>query len=172
MDRAQKREFVASFNKTLSEAGVIVVAHYAGLNVAQMSELRREMKKAGGQVRVAKNRLVQRALEGTEAEGIRDLFRGPTCVAISSDPVAAPKVAVEFAKENEALVILGGAMGAKVLDEAAVKELASLPSLDELRGKIIGLLQAPAGKLAQVLGAPAGQLARLLNARAEKAEAA
>jgi len=152
---------------TFSEAGVIVVAHYIGLTVAEMTELRSQMKEAGGRVKVAKNRLVKRALEGTDAEGIQDLFEGPTCVAFSEDPIAAPKIAVEFAKKNEKLVILGGAMGPTVLDANAVKSLASLPSLDELRAILVGLLQAPATKIARVIQEPGGQLARVLQAKAD-----
>ena len=123
-------------------------------------------------MKVAKNRLVKRALKGTEVEGLTDLFQGPTVIAFSEDPVTAPKIAVNYAKGNENLVILGGAMGATMLDANAVSSLASLPSLDELRGRLIGLLQAPAGKIAQVLSAPGGQVARVVNAYAEKGEAA
>ena len=172
MDRAQKQELVTKMNEVFSNTGVIVIAHYAGLSVAQMTELRSKMRDAGGQVKVAKNRLAKRALEGTEIEGITDLLTGPTCLAYSDDPVAAPKIAVDFAKDNENLVILGGAMGATMLDPAAVKSLASLPSLDELRGTLIGLIQAPASKIARVLSAPGGQLARVVAAKAEQGEAA
>ena len=172
MDRAQKTELVSALHDVFSNTGVIVVAHYAGLTVAEMTELRRKMKEAGGQLRVAKNRLAKLALEGTDAQGITELFAGPTCIAYSDDPVAAPKVAVNFAKENENLVILGGAMGADVLDTNSVKSLASLPSLDELRGKIVGLLQAPAGNMARLLNAPGGQLARVVGAYAQQDEAA
>jgi len=133
---------------------------------------RTKMKEAGGTVKVAKNRLAKLALEGTEAEHISELFKGQTLICYSDDPVSAPKVAVEFAKENENLVILGGAMGTTNLDPKNVKALASLPSLDELRGKIVGLLQAPAGKIAQVVNAPAGQLARVIGAYSQKDEAA
>ncbi len=167
MERAQKQELVATMHDTFSEAGVIVVAHYIGLTVAEMTELRSQMKEAGGRVKVAKNRLVKRALEGTDAEGIQDLFEGPTCVAFSEDPIAAPKIAVEFAMKNEKLVILGGAMGPTVLDANAVKSLASLPSLDELRAILVGLLQAPATKIARVIQEPGGQLARVLQAKAD-----
>ena len=172
MERAEKREFVASMNQVFADAGAVVVAHYTGLTVADMSAFRAQMKEAGGTVRVAKNRLAKLALEGTDAEHISELFQGQTLVAYSEDPVAAPKVAVEFAKKNEKLVILGGAMGATNLDVNGVKSLASLPSLDELRGKIVGLLQAPAGKIAQVVNAPAGQLARVVGAYSQKDEAA
>ena len=167
MERAQKQELVATMHDTFSEAGVIVVAHYIGLTVAEMTELRSQMKEAGGRVKVAKNRLVKRALEGTDAEGIQDLFEGPTCVAFSEDPIAAPKIAVEFAKKYEKLVILGGAMGPTVLDANAVKSLASLPSLDELRAILVRLLQAPATKIARVIQEPGGQLARVLQAKAD-----
>jgi large subunit ribosomal protein L10 len=129
-----------------------------------MTRLRSDMRSAGGQVKVAKNRLVKLALEGTDAHGIADLLTGPTCLAFSDDPVAAPKVAVKFAKGNEKFVILGGAMGPTVLDAKGVGSLASLPSLDELRGKLIGLIQAPASKLARTLNAPGGQLARVFAA--------
>lgn len=172
MDRAQKEEFVTALNAVFSNAGVVVVAHYSGLSVSQMTELRSQMRDAGGRVKVAKNRLARRALEGTDVAGISDLLTGPTCLAYSDDPVAAPKIAVEFAKKNEDLVILGGAMGATMLDVDGVKSLASLPSLDELRGKLAGLVQAPAGKIARVLNAPAGQLARVIAAKAEQGEAA
>ena len=172
VDRAQKKELVSSLNEVFKSTKIVVVAHYAGLTVAQMTDLRRQVKAVGGQVKVVKNRLVKRALEGTDAAGIADLFQGPTLIAYADDPVAVPKVAVGFAKENEHLVILGGAMGNVVLDEAGVKSLASLPSLDELRGKLIGLLQAPAGQLVRVLSAPGGQLARVLSAYSRKDEAA
>jgi len=169
VDRAQKQEFVASLHDTFQQAGVIVVAHYSGLSVADMTTLRDQMREAGGKVKVAKNRLAKRALEGTDSVGIQDLFEGQTCLAYSDDPVTAPKVAVDFSKKNDKLVILGGAMGSTVLDADAVKSLASLPSLDELRGKLVGLLQAPAGKIAQVVAAPGAQLARVLQAKADKA---
>ena len=172
MDRAEKREFVASMNEVFSNAGAVVVAHYSGITVSQMSQFRSQMKEAGGTVKVAKNRLAKLALEGTDAAHIKELFEGQTLVCYSDDPVAAPKAAIEFAKTNEKLVILGGAMGVTNLDPAGVKALASLPSLDELRGKIVGLVQAPAGKIAQVVNAPAGQLARVFGAYAAKDEAA
>ncbi len=164
MERAEKREVVTALHDVFAKTGVVVVAHYAGLTVAQMTKLRSEMRSAGGRVKVAKNRLVKLALEGTDAKGIADLLKGPTCLAYSADPIAAPKVAVKFAKANEKFVILGGAMGAMVLDAKGVSSLASLPSLDELRGKLIGLIQAPASKIARTLNAPAGQLARVFAA--------
>ena len=172
MDRAQKREVVATLHGAIAESGVIVVAHYAGLSVSDMTSLRRDMRSAGGQVKVAKNRLVKLALEGTDAKGIADLLKGPTCLAFSDDPLVAPKVAVKFAKGNEKFVILGGVMGDTVLDPKGVSSLASLPSLDEIRGKLIGLIQAPAAKIARVVKAPAGQLARVFAAYGKTGEAA
>ena len=172
MDRAEKTELVATLNGAFNNASSVVVAHYAGLTVAQMSELRTQMREAGASVKVAKNRLVKLALKGTEAEHIEGLFTGPTLIAYADDPVSAPKIATAFAKKNEDFVILGGAMGSTNLDVNGVKALASMPSLDELRGKIVGLLQAPAGKIAQVVNAPAGQLARVVGAYASKDEAA
>jgi large subunit ribosomal protein L10 len=172
LDRAEKQELVSSLHETLKSAEVVVVAHYAGLTVAEITELRRQMREAGASVQVAKNSLVKLALQGTDAEPIADLFSGQTIIATSGDPVSAPKVASEFAKKNEKLVILGGAMGTTVLDTAGVNVLATMPSLDELRGKIIGVLQAPSTKIAQVLQAPGGQLARVFGAYAKKDEAA
>jgi large subunit ribosomal protein L10 len=172
VDRAEKSELVTSLNQVFSDTGVVVVAHYAGLSVADMTALRARMREAGASVRVAKNRLVKLALKGTDAETITDLFKGPTVIAFSKDPVAAPKVAADFAKANEKLVILGGAMGRTSLDPDGVKALAALPSLDELRGKLVGLIASPATKVAQILAAPAGQLARVVGAYADKSEAA
>lgn len=168
MEKARKAEVVESLKGLFGETGTVVVAHYTGMTVAEMGELRARMRKAGASFKVAKNRLAKRALEGTPVAGIADLFKGPTGIAFSKDPVAAAKVAVAYAKDNNKLVVLGGAMGEKLLDVAGVKALASLPSLDELRGKIVGLLQAPATKVATVLQAPASQLARVLSAYAKK----
>ena len=168
MDRTQKAEAVKSLNGLLSGAGAVIVAHYSGMTVAQMGDLRSRLRKAGASFKVAKNRLAVRALEGTNAAGISDLFKGPTGIAYSADPVAAPKVLVAYAKENAKFKILGGVAVGSVLDPEGVKALAELPSLDQLRGKIIGLLQAPATKIAGVLQAPAGQLARVLAAYASK----
>jgi large subunit ribosomal protein L10 len=168
MDRTQKAEVVDILNGMFGDAGSVVVAHYSGMTVAQMGELRSRMRAAGASFKVAKNRLVVRALQGTAAEGIAHLFKGPTGIAISKDPVAASKVAVTYAKENEKLVILGGVVGGMTLDANGVKALAELPSLDELRGRIVGLLQAPATKLAGLLAAPAGQLARVIGAYSTK----
>ena len=172
VDRAEKREFVAWLNGAFKESGSVVVAHSTGLTVAQMSDLRSKMRDAGGTVKVAKNRLAKIALQGTESEGISDLFVGQTVVAYADDPIAAPKVAVEFAKTNDKLVILGGSMGATTLNADGVKSLASLPSLDELRAKLVGMIQTPAQRLAVLTSAPAGQIARVIGAHARKNEAA
>ncbi|GJD52325.1 50S ribosomal protein L10 [Methylobacterium crusticola] len=172
MDRAAKADLVATLNGVFSDTAVVVVAHYKGLTVADMQKLRRQMKQAGATVKVAKNRLANIALEGTDVASIQPLLKGPTLLAYSSDPVAAAKVAVDFAKTNEKLVILGGAMGATALNPDGVKALATLPSLDELRAKIVGLVQAPATKIAQVVTAPAAKLARVFGAYAKTDEAA
>ena len=172
MDRAQKQELVTTLSDVFKSTSVVVVAHYSGLTVAQMSTLRRQMKASGASVKVAKNRLVKIALEGSDVAHMEGLFKGPTLIAYSDDPVAAPKVAVEFAKTNDKFVILGGAMGTTSLNTDAVKALATLPSLDELRAKIVGLVQAPATKLAQLSTAPAAKLARVFGAYAKKDEAA
>ena len=172
MDRAAKKEAVANLNGIFKSTAVVVVAHYSGLTVPQMQNLRKQMKQAGATVKVAKNRLAKIALEGTDAAVIVPLLKGPTLIAYSGDPVAAPKAAVEFAKTHERLVVLGGAMGKSALDANGVRALAALPSLDELRAKIIGLIQAPATKIAQVVNAPATKVARVLRAHAEKSEAA
>ncbi len=168
MDRAAKSDLVAALGEAFKTTEVVVVAHYSGLTVAQMQTLRRQMKQAGACVKVAKNRLAKIALDGSEVVSIAPLLRGPTLLAFSGDPVAAPKVAVDFAKANERFVILGGAMGTTALDPNAVKALAALPSLDELRARIVGLIQAPATKIAQVLTAPAAKVARVVKAYADK----
>lgn len=172
MDRAEKREFVTGLNNVFQSTGSVVVAHYAGLTVAQMNDLRSRMRNAGGTVKVAKNRLAVIALQGTDSEEMNDLFKGQTLIAYSDDPVVAPKIVSEFAKGNDKLVILGGAMGATVLGTEGVKSLATLPSLDELRGKLIGMISTPATRIAGVLQAPAGQLARVFGAYARENEAA
>jgi large subunit ribosomal protein L10 len=168
MDRAEKSELVTSLQQVFQSTQVVVVCHYAGLTVAQMSALRRQMRQAGASVKVAKNRIAKIALEGTDVASISALLKGPTLIAYSGDPVAAPKIATEFAKANEKLVILGGAMGTTALDPSGVKALAALPSLDELRAKIVGLVQAPATKIAQVVNAPAAKVARVFGAYAAK----
>lgn len=168
MNRTEKAESVAALKEVFNTSSVVVVAHYSGLTVAQMQTLRRQMKQAGASVKVAKNRLAKIALEGSDVATIASLLKGPTLIAYSGDPVSAPKVAVDFAKANEQFVILGGAMGKTSLDVNGVKQLASLPSLDELRAKLVGLIQAPATKLAQLANAPAGKLARVIQAHASK----
>jgi large subunit ribosomal protein L10 len=168
VERAQKAEVVESLHGLFNEAGSVVVAHYTGLTVAEMSDLRARMREAGASFKVAKNRLVVRALQGTTAEPIAHLFTGPTGIAFSKDPIAASKVVAAFAKDNKKLVILGGVVGETALDVEGVKALAELPSLDELRGKIVGLIQAPATKVAGVIQAPASQLARVISAYSSK----
>ncbi len=172
VERAQKSDFVGMLNAVFTSSSVVVVARNAGLTVAEMTALRRRMKDAGAGAKVVKNRLAKRAVSGTDAESIADLFRGPTLIAYSSDPVAAPRVAVEFAKANEKFVVLGGAMGRTALSADRVKALALLPSLDELRARLVGLVQTPATRVAQVLNAPAAQLARVFGAYASKGQAA
>jgi len=172
VDKAQKREFVSTMNEAFSNAGAVVVAHYTGLKVSDMSELRLRMREAGGTVKVAKNSLAKLALHGTEVEHISELFSGQTVICYSDDPVTAPKISVEFAKKNENLVILGGAMGSDNLDVNGVKALASLPSLDELRAKIVAMVSTPASRIATVVAAPATQVARVIGAYATKSEAA
>ena len=172
MERAAKKQAIDDLNGVFKGTNVAIVAHYSGLTVAQMQKLRMQMKQAGAALKVSKNRLAKIALEGTDVASIGTLLKGPTVIATSSDPVAAPKVAVEFAKTNEQFVILGGAMGKTVLNPDSVKALASLPSLDELRGKIVGLLVAPATKIAQLTNAPAAKVARVVQAYASKGEAA
>jgi large subunit ribosomal protein L10 len=170
VERAEKREFVTGLNDVFKSTGSVVVAHYAGITVAQMNDFRSKMRAAGGTVKVAKNRLAMIALQGTESESMKSLFKGQTLIAYSDDPVAAPKVASDFAKGNDKLVILGGAMGSTALDANGVKALATLPSLDELRAKLVGMIATPATRIAQVVNAPAGQLARVFGAYARKDE--
>lgn len=172
MDRSQKEELVASLHQTFSEMNLVVVTQQSGMTVAEASDLRRKMLEAGASYKVTKNRLTRLALEGTKYEALKELFTGPTAIAVSEDPVAAAKVCVEFAKANEKLTIVGGAMGETTLDPDAIKALATLPSLDELRGKLIGVLQAPATKVAGVVQAPASQLARVFSAFGSQGEAA
>ena len=172
MERAAKKEAVEHLNGAFKATGVAIVAHYSGLTVAQMQTLRKQMKQVGAQVKIAKNRLAKIALKDTDAASIAPLLKGPTVLAYSGDPVAAPKVAIDFAKANEKFVILGGSMGKTALDPNAVKALAALPSLDELRAKIVGLIQAPATKIAQLANAPAAKVARVVQAYASKGAAA
>jgi large subunit ribosomal protein L10 len=168
VDRAEKRESVAQLSQVFQNTGVVVVAHYSGLTVAQLTSLRRQMQEAGATLKVAKNRLAKIALEGTDVAHLGNLLQGPTVLAYSDDPVAATKVAVNFARGNDKLVILGGALGKTSLNADAVKALATMPSLDELRAKIVGLVQAPATKIAQLQTAPAAKLARVFGAYADR----
>jgi large subunit ribosomal protein L10 len=168
MDRDQKTAAVAELTRTFNEVGVVVVTRNLGLTVAQSTVLRGKMRDAGASYRVSKNKLARIALEGTDYVGLSDLLTGPTALATSADPVAAAKAAVDFAKTNDKFEIVGGAMGSVMLDAEGVKALATLPSLDELRAKIVGLIVAPATKLVTITQAPAAQLARVLSAYAEK----
>jgi len=171
LERSQKQQLVATLHQDLADTVCVVVTHQTGLTVSEVTQLRRQMRGAGAGYRVTKNRLARLALEGTPFTGLAPLFTGPTAIAFSRDPVAAAKAAVEFANRNDKLTIVGGGLSGQVLDAAAVKALATLPSLDELRSKIIGLLNAPATKLARLLQTPGGQLARVLAAFAEQAGA-
>ena len=164
MDRSQKTEAVAELNAVFNEVGVVVVTRNLGLTVDQSTTLRGKMREAGASFKVAKNRLAKLALKNTDYEGLEDFLSGPTALAWSEDPVAAAKAAVDFAKSNDKLEIVGGSVGTQVLDEAGIKALASMPSLDELRGTIVGLINAPATKVAQVVNAPAAKLARVFGA--------
>jgi large subunit ribosomal protein L10 len=168
VDRAQKQKLVEKLQQDLTGMACVVVAHQTGLTVDEVTQLRRQVRSAGASFRVTKNRLAKRALAGTPFEPLSPLFAGPTAIAFSSDPVAAAKVVVGYANRNEKLTIIGGGLAGQQIDAAGIKELASLPSLDELRGKLIGLLQAPAARLATVLQAPAGQIARVVAAYAEQ----
>ena len=171
MDRAEKEDLVASLHRTFSETAVVLVTHYSGLTVAEIGDLRKRMRDAGAGLKVTKNRLTVRALQGTRYASLDGLFKGPTAIAYANDPVAPAKVAVGFAKTNPKLVLLGAGVGTQVLDVDGVKALASLPSLDEIRAQFIGLLTTPAQRIAGVLQAPAGQLARVFAAYADAAEA-
>ena len=169
MDRSQKAESVASLNAVFNEVGVVVIARNLGLTVAQSTALRGKIRDAGASYKVAKNSLARLAIKDTDYAGIGDMLTGPTAIATSVDPVAAAKAVVEFAKTNDKLEIVGGSMGSQLLSTEGVKALASLPSLDQLRGTIIGLVQAPATKIAQLVTAPAGKLARVFGAYAKAA---
>ncbi|KQX20703.1 MULTISPECIES: 50S ribosomal protein L10 [unclassified Sphingomonas] len=171
MDRAQKAELVAELQSTFKGTSVVIVTRNLGLTVAQSTALRLKMRDAGASYKVSKNKLARIAVEGTPYTAINDLLVGPTALSTSADPVAPAKVIVDFAKTNDKLEIVGGAMGDTVLDVAGVKALAELPSLDELRAKIVGLVQAPATKVVQIVQAPAGQLARVFGAYAAKEDA-
>src|SRR5690606_975573 len=168
VERAEKREVVAQLTSSFAEAGSIVVARNAGLTVADLETLRVQMKQAGGTVRVAKNRLAKLALKDTSTADISALFEGPTVIAYAKDPITAPKVAAAFADKNNKFEVLGGAMGETGLDAARVKQLATLPSLDQLRATLAGMLLQPATRIASILQQPGGQIARVLSAHADK----
>ena len=168
MDRSQKADSVAQLNAVFQEAGVVVITRNLGMSVAQSTDLRGKMRDAGASYKVAKNSLAKLALNDTDYSGLSDMLTGPTAIAYSTDPVAAAKAAVDFAKTTDRIEIVGGSMGGQLLDEAGVKALATMPSLDELRAKLIGLVNAPATKIAQVVNAPAAKLARVFGAYAAK----
>jgi len=172
LDRAQKQETVKSLNALFGAQTFVAVTHYKGLSVSELEDLRGRMREAGAGFKVTKNRLTRLALAGTKFEGLSDHFTGPTAIAYSEDPVAAAKVCSNFAKDNEKLVIIGGALDGEVMDVEAVQALAKLPSLDELRAKLVGLINTPATRIAGILQQPGGQVARVLNAKAQQGEAA
>jgi len=172
VNRSEKAEAIAELNQTFKDANLVVITRQSGLTVQEVTDLRRKIRAAGASYKVAKNRLTLRALEGTPFKALGSLFKGPTAIAYSKDPVAAAKVISAYAKGNEKLTIVGGALGENTLDVAGVQALATLPSLDALRATIIGLLQAPATKVAGVLQAPAGQVARVFGAYGAKADGA
>ena len=168
MDRSQKADAVAELNAVFNDVGLVVITRNAGLTVAQSTALRGKMRDAGATYKVAKNRLAKIAAKDTPYEGLEEFLSGPTALAWSQDPVAAAKAAVEFAKTNDKLEIVGGSMGGQMLDEAGIRALATMPSLDELRAKLVGLVNAPATKIAQVVNAPAAKLARVFGAYSTK----
>lgn len=172
MDRTQKEQTIAALHAALADASLVVVAHQSGMTVAEVTNLRRRMRDAGARFKVTKNRLARIALKGTQFENLDGLFKGPTVVAYSKDPVAAAKIAAEYAKGSDKFKILGGSLGDSLLDENGIKALATLPSLDELRARLVGMINTPATRIAGVLQAPGGQVARVLAAYAKKDEAA
>ncbi|MBV6632924.1 MAG: 50S ribosomal protein L10 [Alphaproteobacteria bacterium] len=172
MLRNEKEALVASLNETFKSASLVVVSHYSGLSVSEMESLRAKVREADAGFKVTKNRLAKIAIEGTDFGDMGELFKGPTAITYSADPIAAAKVTTDFAKDNEKLQIVGGAFGSQILDAKSVEALAKLPSLDELRSKLVGLLQAPAQQIVTVTQAPATQLARVFQAYADQGEAA
>jgi large subunit ribosomal protein L10 len=171
LDRTEKREFVSSLAAVFAETSMVVVTQNKGMTVAEVTDLRRRMRAAGAHFKVAKNRLAVLALDGTRFDGIKPMLKGPTALAWARDPVAVSKVCVEFAKTNEKLVLIGGALGAQTLDASGVKALSELPSLDTLRAGLLGMINTPATRIAAVVAAPAAQIARVLAAYAKKDEA-
>jgi large subunit ribosomal protein L10 len=168
VDRTEKEELVTTFRQMFVDSAIVVVTHYSGMTVAEMTDLRGRMRKAGAEFKVTKNRLTRIALKDTSFNVLADLMTGPTGVAFSKDPVAAAKVAVNYAKDNQKLVILGGAFNGQLLDVKGVSTLAELPSLDELRARLVGMIQTPATRIAGILQAPAGQVARVIGAYGAK----
>ena len=168
MDRAQKAESIEALRGVFDSSGAVVVTHYLGLTVAEMTDLRGRLRKEGAQIKVVKNRLAQKALNGSAGDAGTALFRGPVAIAFGPDAVSAAKVVTQYAKDNEKFTVVGGLLGEQVLSQDAIKSLATLPSLDQIRAQLIGLVQAPATKIAGVLQAPAAQLARVFNAYATK----
>jgi large subunit ribosomal protein L10 len=168
MDRAQKAESIEALKGVFATSGAVVVTHYLGLTVAEMTDLRGRLRKEGAQIKVVKNRLAQKALDGQAGDAGQELFKGPVAIAFGPDPVSAAKVVTQYAKDNEKFAVVGGLLGQQVLSQDAIKSLATLPSLDQIRAQLIGLIQAPATKVAGVLQAPAAQLARVFNAYATK----
>jgi large subunit ribosomal protein L10 len=168
VNRQEKAELIETLQTTLNASSTVVVTHQVGMTVAESSDLRAKMREAGAGFKVTKNRIAKLALKGTRYEDLDDMFTGPTAIGTSADPVAAAKALVAFAKDNDKLTIVGGSMDGKILDKAGVEALAKMPSLDELRGTLVGLLQAPAAKLARVAQAPAGKVARVMQARSDQ----
>jgi large subunit ribosomal protein L10 len=168
VNRTEKAELIETLQSAFNESSTVVVAHQVGMTVAESGDLRRKMREAGAGFKVTKNRIAKLALKGTRFEDLDSMFTGPTAVGMSQDPVAAAKAIVDYAKGNKKITILGGSMDGKTLDQAGVEALAKMPSLDELRGKLVGLVQAPAAKMARVTQAPAGKLARVIQARADQ----
>ena len=168
VNRQEKAELIETLQTTLNASSTVVVTHQVGMTVAESSDLRGKMREAGAGFKVTKNRIAKLALKGTAYEDLESMFTGPTAIGTSADPVAAAKALVDFAKDNDKLTIVGGSMDGKTLDKAGVEALAKMPSLDELRGRLVGLVKAPAAKLARVAQAPAGKVARVFQARADQ----
>ena len=168
MNRQEKAELIETLQTTLNASTTVVVTHQVGMTVAESSDLRAKMREAGAGFKVTKNRIAKLALKGTRYEELEGMFTGPTAIGTSDDPVAAAKALVDFAKANDKLTVIGGSMDGKILDKAGVEALAKMPSLDELRGRLVGLIQAPAAKIARVTQAPAGKVARVIKARSDQ----
>jgi large subunit ribosomal protein L10 len=168
VNRQEKAELIETLQTTLNASSTVVVTHQVGMTVAESSDLRVKMREAGAGFKVTKNRIAKLALKGTRYEELDGMFTGPTAIGTSEDPVAAAKALVDFAKDNDKLTIIGGSMDGKTLDKAGVEALAKMPSLDELRGTLVGLIQAPAAKIARVTQAPAGKVARVIQARSDQ----